>query len=41
MLVLGGLLITYGVAGGLWPLSVQLIAGCLLVAFGALRLRYF
>jgi hypothetical protein len=35
--VIGGLLIARGVAGGVWPLSVQLIAGILLLVFAALR----
>ena len=38
-LVLGGLLIVRGASGGLWPLSIQLIAGVLLVVLGVLRLR--
>ena len=35
--VLGVLLIVRGVWGGVWPLSLQLIAGVLLVVFAGLR----
>ncbi len=35
--VLGVLLIVRGVWGGVWPLSLQLIAGILLVVFAGLR----
>jgi hypothetical protein len=37
--VLGILLILRGAWGGVWPLSLQLIAGVLLVAFAVLRWR--
>ena len=40
MVVVGILLIARGVWGGVWPLSVQLIAGVLLVVLGVLRFRY-
>ena len=35
--VLGVLLIVRGAWGGVWPLSIQLIAGVLLVVFAGLR----
>jgi drug/metabolite transporter (DMT)-like permease len=35
--VLGVLLIVRGVWGGVWPVSLQLIAGVLLVVFAGLR----
>jgi hypothetical protein len=35
--LLGVALIVRGAWGGVWPLSVQLIAGILLVAFAGLR----
>ncbi len=35
--VLGVLLIVRGVWGGVWPPSIQLVAGVLLLAFAALR----
>jgi hypothetical protein len=38
--VVGVLLIVRGVWGGVWPLSLQLIAGVLLLAFAVLRWRY-
>ena len=38
--VLGVLLIVRGAWGGVWPLSLQLIAGVLLLAFAVLRWRY-
>jgi drug/metabolite transporter (DMT)-like permease len=38
--VLGVLLIARGVWGGVWPLSLQLIAGVLLLVFAVLRWRY-
>jgi len=37
--VLGILLIVRGAWGGVWPLSIQLIAGVLLVVFAVLRWR--
>jgi len=40
MLVVGVALIVRGAVGPPWGLSVQLIAGALLVVFGVLRLRY-
>ncbi len=36
---LGVLLIARGAWGGVWPVSVQLIAGVLLVAFSVVRWR--
>ncbi len=36
----GVLLIARGVWGGVWPLSIQLIAGIFLVILAALRWRY-
>jgi len=38
--VVGVLLIVRGVWGGVWPVSVQLIAGVLLLALAVLRYRY-
>ena len=38
--VIGVLLIVRGAWGGVWPLSIQLIAGVLLVIFAVLRWRY-
>jgi hypothetical protein len=38
--VIGLGLIARGVIGGVWPLSVQLIAGVLLLALAVLRWRY-
>ena len=38
--VIGVLLIVRGAWGGVWPLSIQLIAGVLLVALAVLRWRY-
>ena len=38
--VVGVLLIVRGAWGGVWPLSIQLIAGVLLVAFAFLRWRF-
>ncbi len=38
--VVGVLLIVRGVWGGVYPLSIQLIAGVLLVILAALRWRY-
>jgi hypothetical protein len=35
--VLGALLLAKAVAGGLWPPSLQLIAGASLVVYGMLR----
>ena len=37
---LGVLLIVRGVWGGVWPISIQLIAGVLLLGYAALRWRY-
>jgi hypothetical protein len=37
--VLGALLIVRGAVGGVWPLSLQLIAGVLLVVMAVLRWR--
>jgi hypothetical protein len=39
--VLGALLIVRGAYPDPWPVSLQLIAGFLLVVVGLLRLRYF
>jgi len=36
---LGVMLVAKGVWGGLWPVSVQLIAGAALIVFGVLRWR--
>ena len=38
--VLGAFLLIRGVWGGVWPLSIQTIAGALLLLLGVLRLRY-
>ena len=38
--VVGVLLIARGVWGGVWPVSIQLIAGVLLLALAVLRYRY-
>jgi hypothetical protein len=37
MAVLGVLLVVRGAWGGVWPLSIQLIAGVLLLVFAGLR----
>jgi hypothetical protein len=37
--VLGALLVVKGLAGGLWPVSLQLLAGLALLVFGVLRWR--
>jgi hypothetical protein len=39
--VIGAGLIVRGAWGGVWPLSVQLIAGVFLVVLAVLRWRYF
>jgi len=36
---LGLALVVYGVSGGLWPLSVQLVAGVLLLVYAVFRWR--
>ena len=38
--VLGVLLIVRGAWGGVWPLSIQLIAGVGLLVYAVLRWRY-
>lgn len=38
--VIGVALIVRGVVGGVWPISLQLVAGILLLAFAVLRWRY-
>jgi len=38
--VVGVALIVRGVWGGVWPLSIQLVGGVLLLVFAALRWRY-
>ncbi len=38
--ILGALLIVRGVWGGVWPVSIQLIAGVLLLGYAVLRWRY-
>jgi hypothetical protein len=38
--VLGALLVAKGVLNGVWPVSLQLIAGVALIVFGILRWRY-
>ena len=38
--VVGVLLIVRGVGGGVWPLSVQFIAGVFLLILAVLRWRY-
>jgi len=40
MFVLGVLLIVRGAWGGVWPLSIQLLAGILLTLFAGLRWKY-
>ena len=35
--ILGVLLVVRGASGGVWPLSIQLIAGVLLLLFAGLR----
>jgi len=37
--VLGVALVVYGASGGLWPLSLQLIAGLLLLVYAVFRWR--
>jgi hypothetical protein len=37
--VMGVALVIYGAWGGLWPLSLQLIAGVLLLVYAAFRWR--
>ncbi len=39
-IALGAALLVRGLWAGLWPLSVQTIAGVLLLLMGVLRLRY-
>ena len=39
--VVGVLLIARGVWGGVWPLSVQLLAGIALLAFAVIRWKYY
>jgi hypothetical protein len=36
---LGLALVLYGVSGGLWPLSVQLVTGLLLLVYAVVRWR--
>jgi len=38
--VIGALLVVRGLWGGPWPISLQLIAGILLLGYAALRWRY-
>jgi len=38
--IVGVLLIVRGAWGGVWPVSIQLIAGVLLLALAVLRYRY-
>jgi drug/metabolite transporter (DMT)-like permease len=38
--VVGVALVVRGVIGGIWPVSIQLLAGILLVALAVLRWRY-
>jgi Na+(H+)/acetate symporter ActP len=38
--VMGVLLVVRGVWGGMWPISLQLVAGVLLLVFAGLRWRY-
>ena len=33
-------LVVRGIAGGVWPVSVQLIAGVALIAYAVVRLRF-
>ena len=33
-------LVVRGIAGGVWPISVQLIAGVALIAYAVVRLRF-
>jgi hypothetical protein len=40
MAVIGAALIVRGVWGGVWPVSLQLIAGVLLLVFAVLRWKY-
>jgi drug/metabolite transporter (DMT)-like permease len=40
MAVLGVLLIVRGVWNGVWPVSLQLIAGVLLLVYAAIQWRY-
>lgn len=37
--VMGAALVVYGASGGLWPLTLQFVAGCLLVGYAVLRWR--
>ena len=39
--IVGVLLIARGVWGGVWPLSVQLLAGIALLAFAVIRWKYY
>jgi hypothetical protein len=39
--VVGVLLIARGLWGGVWPLSVQLLAGITLLVLAVIRWRYF
>lgn len=36
---LGIALVVYGLAGGVWPLSMQLVAGALLLVYAVVRWR--
>jgi len=38
--VIGALLIVRGVWGGVWPISIQLVAGVVLLVYAVLRWRY-
>ena len=38
--VVGAALVVRGAWGGVWPISIQLIAGVLLLALAVLRYRY-
>ena len=37
--VLGVALLVYGASGGLWPISLQLVAGILLLVYAVFRWR--
>ncbi len=39
--LIGVALVVYGVWDGLWPLSIQFLAGLLLVAYAVVRWRYY
>jgi hypothetical protein len=39
--LVGVALVVYGAWGGVWPVSIQLIAGLLLIVYAVIRWRYY